>query len=143
MAKSKSKNKNITLILIALVAISILVIKAFVRLPLSGDSVKANGLYYYLNNAQFIETFIATILGVGFFCIKVLKLSLGNSCLFAVGFASLNLGIMIIDARAQKYNVFVESYIRQNYGSTFWIYCMAITALLFGIFSIFHAKKNL
>lgn len=143
MAKAKSKNKNQTIFIIAIVAISILVIKAYLRLPLSGDSVKANNLYYYLNNAQFIETFIATVLGVGIFCIKVLKISFGKSGILAVGFASLNLGIMIIDARAQKYNVFVESYIRQNYGSTFWIYCMAIIALAFGIFSILHSRKNL
>jgi hypothetical protein len=49
---------------------------------------------------------------------------------------------MIIDARAQKYNVFVEGYIRQNYGSTLWIYCMAILALASGILTINFARKK-
>ena len=140
MKKSKSKNPHFSLFLITLVALSILVVKAYIRLPLSYDGTTAQGLYHFLNNAQFIETAITTFLGVGFFCIKVIKTSFLNSWVLAFGFAALNLGIMIIDARSQKYNFFVESYIHQKYGSTAWIYFMAILALASGILAINFAR---
>lgn len=143
MAKSKFKNKNLAFALISLVAIGTLIIKAFVRLPLSNTSVSANGLYFHLNEAQFIETFIVTLLVVGFFSIKVIKTTTPNSCIFAIGFALLNLGLMIFDARLQKHNVFVEAYIRQYYGGTAFVLFLGLLAFVIGILIINYGRKKM
>lgn len=143
MAKSKKNNTSLSLFYITLVALSVLVIKAYVRLPLSQDGVTARGLYHFLNNTQFIETAITTFFVVGFFCIKVIKTSFVNSWVLAFGFSAINLGIMIIDARAQKYNIFVENYIRQNYGGAVLIYFIAILSLICGVLTISFGKRKI
>jgi hypothetical protein len=142
MAKSKSKNNFKALCLMSLLALGILIIKAYIRLPLGQNHITGRGLYFFLNNTQFIETAICTFIGVGFFCQKYIGRSVGTSLQMALGFTALNFGVMMIDARAQSYNVFVEVYIKETYGNSFIIFALAIIIIFIGFITINFASKR-
>lgn len=142
MTKTKSSNQVIHLFLMGLLAIGILIIKAYVRLPLNQRGASGQGLYPFLNNIQFIETAITTFICVGLFSQMVLKRTVGTSWVFALGFTAINLGVMMIDARMQKYNVFVEQYILKNYGGKLWIYFLTVIILIGGVLLIRFANKR-
>lgn len=146
MSKTKNPWANKKLIILFLISIVVFIAKAFIRLPISQKNIDGHGLYSYISIFQFIELAFAT-----YFCIFLsskyfFKLQNLQANILALGFSSINLGLLLIDVRLHQYNFIIEQYIQNKYGSPIKFFLIAISFIIIGAilakYSISFSSKS-
>jgi len=122
------------LLILFLTSIFIFVIKAFFYIPLCYDrGITGHGLYEFLSEIQFMQVILLTFFVILITAIAILKLRYLISFIIAFAFSSINLGLLLIDARIHTYLPNIENLIQKLYGTRFQIYTRAFLALFIGI----------
>lgn len=129
-------------LVLSLTSIVVLIVKAYVFLPIPQRGIEGHGLYKLINQMQFIETAIFTFLVVFLVSYWGLKLRPQWSVFLGVAYSSVNLGLMIFDSRIHHYTPWVEKTISSMYGPNHLILLLAIVFILIGIGAIYIAKKT-
>lgn len=133
--------KNALIILVT--TLIILVIKAFILLPIPQRALDGHGLYQLVNALQIRETAVFTFLIVLWLCISRLKLQKFWSILIALACMLCNLGLMIIDFRYQQNFYDFEKTIVKNFGTSEVIFAKAIgISLVSGILMLLTWWNN-
>lgn len=112
-------------------SVAILVIKAYVPLPILWPGIEGRGLYRVISVVQFVETAAFTFLLIALFAMLYWRLSVLPSALLGVSCALLNFGIMVLDARLQTFPDWIEARILARYGDAGILYPLA--ALFIGL----------
>ena len=94
--------------------------------------IEGYGLYRSLSEIQFAQTLFCTFLLIFLLASIIIKFRIFISIIVSVAFSSINLGLMILDARTHSYLPDIENLIQNLFGSKIVIYLEAFIALLFG-----------
>lgn len=131
-------------IISSIITISFLVfiIKSFILLPVPQRGIAGSNFYPIINEWQFIETAIFTIIASFIVCKRVFYLNIYSTLWLIIGSVLFNFGLMLIDARFAAYDYNIESLIKNNYGNVFEIHVTGFASILFGIAVIVATAIN-
>lgn len=127
---SKPIRQLLTLIVLSL---AILVIKAYVPMPILWRGIEAHGLYRLLGIVQFVETGIFTWLLTVFFVRRYWRMKMILCVCLGMGCTLFNFGLMMLDARLQTFPDWIEAIILRRYGTALQIYILASLSIFLGL----------